>query len=112
MSVSKTSYYHVIASILKEMLKTFTGLSNRTEKVEVIQKAHEEKMKDHDSQMEIIVRQHLELIRNVKGITQVQGDIAKQILNQHEEMEQLLKALGLKKDLSYYSYNIMEQEGH
>ena len=51
-------------------------------------------------------------IKNVKSITQIQGDIAKQIVNQHEEMEQLLKGLGLKKDLSYYSYNIMEQEGH
>ena len=51
-------------------------------------------------------------VKNVKSITQIQGDIAKQIVNQHEEMEQLLKGLGLKKDLSYYSYNIMEQEGH
>ena len=80
--------------------------------METIQKVHEEKMKDHHLQMEIIVKQHLELIKNVKSITQIQGDIAKQIVNQHEEMEQLLKGLGLKKDLSYYSYNIMEQEGH
>ena len=82
------------------------------EAVEKIQENHSTKLESVNVKMEIIVKQHLELIASVRGITQVQGDIAKQIVNQHEELDQLYKALGLKKDLSYYSYNIMDQEGH
>ena len=112
MSVSKINYYHVIASILKEMLKTFTNLSKKAEKLEAKQKSHNEKLKNYDTKLELIVQQHLELVASVKAITQVQGDIAKQILNQHQELDELYKALGLRKDLSYYSYNLMEEEGH
>jgi len=42
----------------------------------------------------------------------LQTDIANQILQQHESVEELYKALGLKKDLSYYSFDLMNQEEH
>ena len=59
-----------------------------------------------------IVRQHLEIVKQVKQISILQSDIAKQVINQHQETEALLKGLGLKKDLSYYSFNLHNEEGH
>ena len=38
--------------------------------------------------------------------------IAQQAVHQHESLEELYKALGLKKDLSYYSFNMMDAEEH
>ena len=35
-----------------------------------------------------------------------------QVVKQHSETESLYKALGLKKDLSYYSFNLMNEEEH
>ena len=61
---------------------------------------------------ELIVKQHLEMIQQVKQLSLLQADIAKQIVAQHEETDQLYKALGLKKDLSYYSFNLYNEEGH
>lgn len=62
--------------------------------------------------MELIIKQHLEVVDQIKQISMLQADIAKQIINQHEDTEQLYKALGLKKDLSYYSFNTHLKEGH
>ena len=59
-----------------------------------------------------VVRQHLEIVKQVKQISILQSDIAKQVINQHQETEALLKGLGLKKDLSYYSFNLHNEEGH
>ena len=64
------------------------------------------------TQHEEIVKQHIQVIQQIKQIGNVQTEIARQIVQQHEETEALYKALGLKKDLSYYSYNLHEQEGH
>tara|TARA_B100001057_G_scaffold468936_1_gene528657 strand:+ start:1353 stop:1556 length:204 start_codon:yes stop_codon:yes gene_type:complete len=61
---------------------------------------------------DLVVKQHLEIIQQVKQLSLLQADIAKQIVNQHEETDQLYKALGLKKDLSYYSFNLYNEEGH
>ena len=62
--------------------------------------------------MEIIVQQHVEMMHQMKMIGMLQTDIASQIVKQHEETEGLYKALGLKKDLSYYSFNLMNEEEH
>ena len=71
-----------------------------------------QKTKEIEIKIDEVVRQHLEIIKQVKQISLLQADMAKQIINQHEETEQLYKALGLKKDLSYYSYNLHQEEGH
>jgi hypothetical protein len=62
--------------------------------------------------MDAIIKQHLEMINQIKHVTVLQADIAKQIVIQHETTEELYKALGLKKDLSYYSFKLYNQEGH
>ena len=46
------------------------------------------------------------------ALSTLQGDIAKQVVQQNEEVQALYLALGLKKDLSYYSFNIMNEEEH
>ena len=79
---------------------------------EKIQKIHESRLESIDLKMELIIKQHLEMVKSIGGMSQVQADIAKQILNQHEEVDQLYKALGLRKDLSYYSYNMLKEKGH
>jgi len=71
-----------------------------------------EKLQSIEKANEIIVKQHLDMLDQIKSISILQGDIAKQIVNQHEETDQLYKALGLKKDLSYYSFNLYNEEGH
>ena len=73
---------------------------------------HSEQLKKIEQTNEIIVKQHLDMIDQLKSISLLQTDIAKQIVNQHEETDQLYKALGLKKDLSYYSFNLHNEEGH
>lgn len=71
-----------------------------------------QKSKETEQQMQEIVRQHLQVIKQVSQISLVQSDIAKQVIAQHNETEALLKGLGLKKDLSYYSFNLQHEEGH
>ena len=71
-----------------------------------------ESLKMIKDQQQEIVKQHLTVFQQVKQIGDLQSQIAKQIVQQHEETEQLYKALGLKKDLSYYSYNLHNEEGH
>lgn len=61
---------------------------------------------------ELLIRQHFEMLNNIKQMTILQGEIAQQAVNQHESLEELYKALGLKKDLSYYSFNLMNGEEH
>ena len=62
--------------------------------------------------MKILVQQHLELLKQIKLISSMQTEIANQIVRNHEDTEALYKALGLKKDLSYYSFNMMDGEEH
>ena len=108
MSASKTNFFQGIASLLKEMSKTFTALSDRIENVE--KKMAE--TKDLEEQLKAITKQHAILIANVHSLTTLQGDIAKQIVQQHEDVQALYLALGLKKDLSYYSFDISNMEEH
>ena len=108
MSASKTSFFQGIVSLLKEMSKTFTALSNRIENVEqrMIQ------TKKIEEQVDTILQQHATLIANLHTVTSLQQDMAKQIVHQHQEVQALYLALGLKKDLSYYSFDITNAEEH
>jgi len=108
MSASKTNFFHGIVSLLKEMSKTFTALSNRIESVE----NHLVETKKLEDQLQQILEQHKTLIGNVHALSTLQGDIAKQVVQQNEEVQALYLAFGLKKDLSYYSFNIMNEEEH
>ena len=65
-----------------------------------------------EDQMEQILEQHSTLIKNVHSLSSLQGNIAKQVVQQHEEVQALYLALGLKRDLSYYSFNMMDGEEH
>lgn len=112
MSASKTNLLQGIALILKEMWKTCTGLSKKVVNLEETQVKHTERLLKIEQTNEIMVKQHLDMIDQIKSISLLQADIAKQIVNQHEETDQLYKALGLKKDLSYYSFNLYNEEGH
>ena len=112
MSVSKTNLVSGIVLALKEMWKICTSLSKKVDKIEDKQEIQAKKIQAIEKSTEIMVKQHLDIIDQVKQISLLQADIAKQILNQHEETDQLYKALGLKKDLSYYSFNLYNEEGH
>ena len=105
MSASKTNFFQGIASLLKEMSKIFTDLSKRTTQTETKLELIEEKM-------EIITQQHLDIIKQIKMVSMLQSDIANQVVKQHEDLETLCIALGLKKDLSYYSFNLMDEKEH
>jgi len=65
-----------------------------------------------ETKVDEVIRQHLEVIRQVKQVSILQADMAKQIITQHHETEALMKGLGLKKDLSYYSFNILNGPEH
>ena len=105
MSASKTNFFQGIALLLKEMSRTFTDLSKRVEKIET-------QMETMKTQHDLLIKQHIEMVSNLKSMSNLQSEIAQQVINQHEETESLYKALGLKKDLSYYSFNIMNEEEH
>ena len=45
---------------------------------------------------------HATMIKNVHSLSTLQQDIAKQIVQQHQDVHNLYIALGLKKELSYY----------
>ena len=108
MSASKTNFFHGIASLFKEMSKTFTDLSNRVVKLE-------EKVDEAtkiEEQLVLLAEQHAIILKSVHQLSTLQQDIAKQIVQQHQDVEALYLALGLKKDLSYYSFNITDAEEH
>ena len=108
MSASKTNFFHGIASLFKEMSKTFTDLSNRVVKLE-------EKVDEAtkiEEQLILLAEQHAIILKSVHQLSTLQQDIAKQIVQQHQDVEALYLALGLKKDLSYYSFNITDAEEH
>lgn len=65
-----------------------------------------------EDQMQLILEQHAQMIKNVHSLSMLQQDIAKQIVQQHEDVQALYLALGLKKDLSYYSFNMLDAEEH
>jgi len=80
--------------------------------MEKIQEIHNSKLQHQDEKLKLIIKQHLELVASVKALGQVQGDIAKQLVKQHEDTEALYTALGLKQDISHYSFNMMDAEEH
>ena len=108
MSASKTNYNQGIVLALKTMWKTCTKLSNKVNKLEEDQK----KVELMETKLNLIASQHIEVVANLKAVANMQNEIAQQILLEHEKIEELYKALGLKKDLSYYSYNIMDAQEH
>ena len=108
MSASKTNFFHGIASLFKEMSKTFTDLSNRVVKLE--EKVDE--TKKIEEQLVLLAEQHAIILKSVHQLSTLQQDIAKQIVQQHQDVEALYLALGLKKDLSYYSFDITNAEEH
>ena len=108
MSASKTNFFQGIASLFKEMSKTFTDLSNRVVKLE--EKVDE--TKKIEEQLVLLAEQHALILKSVHQLSTLQQDIAKQIVQQHQDVEALYLALGLKKDLSYYSFNITDAEEH
>ena len=65
-----------------------------------------------ETKMDTVLEQHSTLVKNVSALSMLQQDIAKQIVQQHQDVEALYLALGLKKDLSYYSFNITNMEEH
>ena len=63
-------------------------------------------------QIEVAIHQQKMIVTQIAQVAQLQADIAKQVVTQHHETEALMKGLGLKKDLSYYSFNLHQEEGH
>jgi len=61
---------------------------------------------------ELLVQQHSNVVSQIKQLTVIQGEIAQQVVKQHEEIEALYIALGLKKDLSYYSFDMSNIQEH
>ena len=105
MSVSKTKFFLGIGYLFKEMLKIFTNLSKKTELVELQTKIVQRKIDNVKMTQDVIASQLL-------NISRTQSEIAKQVLKQNEQTEYLYQILGLKKDLSHYSFNMMDAEEH
>lgn len=112
MSVSKTNFFQGIALLLRGMSKTFINLSKKVERIEESQTLIEKHKEETAAQMSAIIKQHMEIINHIKQISNVQGEIAQQLVKQHEDIETLYVGLGLKKDLSYYSFDMMNAEEH
>ena len=62
--------------------------------------------------MAVITTQHVEIVKHIKQLSVMQSEIAQQLVKQHEDIEALYIGLGLKKDLSYYSFDMMNAEEH
>ena len=112
MSASKTNFFQGIVLALKEMSKIFINLSKKVERIEENQTLIEKHREETAAQMSAIIKQHMEIINHIKQISNVQGEIAQQLVKQHEDIETLYIGLGLKKDLSYYSFDMMNAEEH
>ena len=112
MSASNTNFLQGIVLALKAMWKTCINLSKKVDKIENLQIERQEKIGSLELQMAEVIKQHLEIMIQMKQITILQADMAKQIIAQHHETEALMKGLGLKKDLSYYSFNLHKERGH
>ena len=69
-------------------------------------------METTDEKLAVIIDQHVHVLQQIKMVSNLQSEIASQVVKQHEETESLYKALGLKKDLSYYTFNLLTEEEH
>ena len=94
------------------MWKTCTNLSKKVIRLEAKQAANLEKIEFLELQIEEAIHQQKVIVTQVAQVAHLQTDIAKQVVTQHHETEALMKGLGLKKDLSYYSFNLHQEEGH
>ena len=112
MSASKTNFFQGIVLALKEMSKIFISLSKKVERIEENQTLIEKHKEETAAQLNRIIIQHVEIIGHIQQISIVQGEIAQQLVKQHEDIETLYIGLGLKKDLSYYSFDMMNAEEH
>ena len=112
MSASKTNFWQETILALKEMWKTCTNLSKKVILLDQNQQTNLEKIEFLELQIEEMIEQNKMVISQLAQVTQLQTDIAKQVVTQHHETEALMKGLGLKKDLSYYSFNLHQEEGH
>ena len=65
-----------------------------------------------NDKLELMIDQHVMIIRQIKSLSILQSEIAQQVVNQHQSLEDLHLVLGLKKDLSYYSFDMMNAEEH
>ena len=63
-----------------------------------------------EEQLILLAEQHSIILKSVHSLSTLQQDIAKQIVKQHQDVEALYLALGLKKDLSYYSFDMTNTE--
>ena len=112
MSVSKTNFFQETISALKAMWKICTSLSKKVTQLDLKQKKNKKKIGSLELKVQELEHQKLMMVEQLSQITQIQGDIAKQVVAQHNETEALMKGLGLTKDLSYYSFNLHQEEGH
>ena len=112
MSASKTNLWQEITLALKEMLKTCTSLSKKMVQLDQNQAKTKTKLESLELQIEELEHQKKMMITQLSQLAQIQGEIANQVVTQHEETQALMKGLGLKKDLSYYSFNLHQEEGH
>ena len=112
MSASKTNFWQETILALKAMWKTCTNLSKKVFQLEQNQKNNDDKIEFLELQIEEMLDQQKIMISQVTQVAGLQTDIAKQVVAQHHETEALMKGLGLKKDLSYYSFNLHQEEGH
>ena len=112
MSASKTNFLQEIILALKAMWKTCINLSKKVIRLEAKQATNLEKIEFLELQIEEAIHQQKMIVTQVAQVAQLQTDIAKQVVTQHHETEALMKGLGLKKDLSYYSFNLHQEEGH
>ena len=112
MSASKTNFWQEITLALKAMWKTCTNLSKKVIQLDQKQAKTKKKVESIELQVEELIHQRKVVITQLSQLAQLQGEIAKQVVTQHQETEALMKGLGLKKDLSYYSFNLHQEEGH
>ena len=77
------------------------------EVIETQQKLIELHKKEAAAQINVIIKQHIEMVHHLKQLSSIQHDIAQQLERHHQAIETIHIGLGLKKDLSYYSYDLM-----
>lgn len=108
MSASKTDFYQGITLLLMEISKTYTNLLERVEAIE--EKTSE--VKKIKEEFSVISEQQQIVLKNLQTISLLQQDIVKHFVEQHKDIEALYLALGLKRELSYYSFNSNDETEH
>ena len=94
------------------MSKTSISLSSQIVEIRKTIDKDREKLSYLEEQFIELTNQHVQMVKMQRETASLQGEIANQILFQHEQIDQLLKSLGITKDLSEYSYNIFDGPAH